>query len=259
MEDLLKTQLIFTVNRRMGKAPACPSNKDNMKLQNEIKDETCPLCFSESKELYSKDKNRIYVLCPVCNLVFVPDRFFMTAEAEKKRYDCHNNTHDDEGYVNFLYRLITPLKENRDNTHNGLDFGSGPIPVFADLMKQDGYDIETYDIFYDNRPELLKQKYDFITVCEVIEHLHNLFTDLTTLFSALNNNGLLAIMTQPAVPADRFFGWRYKNDPTHVLFFSDETFEWIAEQFNCTLIKPGYGVYLLERSKIEACDSVCMR
>ena len=226
-----------------------PINKGSMIHQNEIKGEICPICSSESRELYSKDKNRIYALCPVCNLVFVPERFFMSSEEEKKRYDCHNNTHDDEGYVNFLYRLITPLKEKRDNTYTGLDFGSGPIPVLADLMKQDGYDIETYDIFYDNRPELLKKKYDFITVCEVIEHLHHPISDLKILFSALDDNGLLAIMTQPAVPADRFFGWRYKNDPTHVLFFSDETFEWIAEQFNCILIKSGYGVYLLERNK----------
>ncbi len=221
------------------------SDPDHMANDVTRHSETCPLCFSESNDLYSKDKNRIYLKCPVCRLVFVPEAYFLTAVDEKKRYDFHNNSHDDEGYVTFLYRLISPLKERRDTSHSGLDFGSGPIPVLADLMRQDGYKIETYDIFYDNRPETLLKHYEFITVCEVIEHLHKPMSVLTTLFSALNEDGILAIMTQPAVPADRFFGWRYKNDPTHVLFFSDETFEWIANKFQCSLENPGYGVYLL--------------
>ncbi len=213
---------------------------------NDKTNEKCPLCFSTDGFLYSKDKNRIYIKCDLCRLVFVPERFFITAEVEKARYDRHDNSPDAEGYITFLHRLLDPLIETIDKNLYGLDFGSGPVPVFASLLEKEGHTIETFDIFYDNRPELLLNEYDFITLCEVIEHLHNPLKELFTLFKALKKDGLLAVMTQPPVPAERFSGWRYKNDPTHVLFFSDETFRWIAEKFGCGYSNPEYGVYFLQ-------------
>lgn len=213
---------------------------------NDKTNETCPLCSSTDGFLYSKDKNRIYIRCNICQLVFVPERFFISAEVEKARYDRHDNSPEAEGYIKFLHRLLDPLLETLDKNLYGLDFGSGPVPVFASLLEKEGHTVETYDIFYDNRPELLKNKYNFITVCEVIEHLHRPMDELSTLFKALKPDGLLAIMTQPPVPAERFSGWRYKNDPTHVLFFSDETFEWIAKTFGYEFSNPAYGVYFFK-------------
>ncbi len=29
-----------------------------------------------------------------------------------------------------------------------------------------------------------------------------------------------------------FDSWYYKNDPTHVFFYTKETFEWIREKYN---------------------------
>lgn len=214
---------------------------------NDRTNEICPLCSSTDGFLYSKDKNRFYIRCNICQLVFVPNRFFISVEVEKARYDRHDNSPEAEGYIKFLHRLLDPLLQTLDKNLYGLDFGSGPVPVFASLLEKEGHTIETYDIFYDNRPELLKNKYDFITVCEVIEHLHRPMDELSTLFKALKINGLLAIMTQPPVPAERFSGWRYKNDPTHVLFFSDETFKWISNFFGCEYNNPAYGVFFLSK------------
>lgn len=217
-----------------------------------ITEAKCPLCGSKEGFLYSKDKKRIYIKCRICKLVYVPKRFFISAEAEKKRYDCHRNFPDDKGYITYLKRLLAPLLARIDEKSYGLDFGSGPLPVFAGLLEKKGHRVETFDIFYDNRPELLLNKYDFITVCEVIEHLHDPIFELTRLFSALKENGVLAIMTQPPVSADRFLDWSYKNDPTHVVFFSDESFQWIAEKFNCNYSNPGHGVFFLKKGEQKA-------
>lgn len=216
---------------------------------NDKTNEVCPLCASTNGYLFSEDKNRIYIRCDACSLIFVPGRFFLSPEKEKARYCCHNNSPEDKGYTQFLYRLINPLLKTLDKNCYGLDFGSGPTPVLASLLEKEGHTVETYDIFYDNRPELLQNKYDFITVCEVIEHLHRPMDELTTLFQALKKDGLLAIMTQPAVPAERFPGWRYKNDPTHVLFFSEKTFYFITDLFECGYFNPDYGVFFMKKGK----------
>ena len=71
--------------------------------------EPCPLCFSPYAALLysSRDKNmeRDFFRCPKCDLVFVPDRYHIGAEAEKERYLTHNNVPADEDYRAFLDRL----------------------------------------------------------------------------------------------------------------------------------------------------------
>ena len=50
------------------------------------------------------------------------------------------------------------------------------------------------------------------------------------LTSLLNPQGLLAIMTKRVINPERFANWHYKNDPTHIIFFSENTFQWIANK-----------------------------
>ena len=35
-------------------------------------------------------------------------------------------------------------------------------------------------------------------------------------------------MTKLALDRDAFFGWHYKDDPTHIAFYSRETFEYLS-------------------------------
>lgn len=209
----------------------------------------CPLCAATDGRLYAEDRLRSYYECPVCRLVYVPPGLYPTAAEEKDRYDLHRNTRDDKGYVSFLNRLVSPLKKKLSPNASGLDFGSGPVPVLAELLEEVGLTVASYDIFYDNRPEVLEQQYDFITLSEVIEHLHFPYKTLETLFNALHPGGLLAVMTQPRVSAEAFAGWWYKNDPTHVLFFSDATFEWIGTEFNGESGRSAKDVWFIRKNE----------
>lgn len=213
-------------------------------MNSNIQNITCPLCFSKTVSEFFQDKRRNYYQCNVCNLVFVPSSQFLTAEDEKKRYDLHQNTPEDLGYRAFLSRLFVPLQSCLAPKSTGLDFGSGPAPTLSLMFEQAGHFMTLFDYFYKHDPEALEKQYDFITATEVLEHLHKPKEELDRLWAYLKQGGYLGIMTQCAVPQNAFSTWHYKNDPTHVCFFSRATFTWLALQWNADLTFPDEGVMI---------------
>jgi len=196
---------------------------------------SCPLCLESTITHYHQDKLRDYWQCLHCHLVFVKSQDRLNTDDEKAIYDKHENSFDDLGYQNFLNKLLIPLTNKLKSKASGLDFGSGPGPAILTMMANKGFRMVNYDPYYANNPEVLKQQYDFITCTEVIEHLYHPHQELTLLCQMLKDNGLLGIMTKRLINFEKFRSWHYKNDPTHVCFYSDLTFEYIAEKWGYKL------------------------
>ncbi len=97
---------------------------------------------------------------------------------------------------------------------------------------------------------LLQQQYDFIVASEVVEHLHYPRQELDRLWSCLKPNGLLGIMTKRVIDQEAFSRWHYKSDPTHVCFFSTETFRWLADHWRATLTFPDKDVVLFTKNQV---------
>ncbi|MBT3260729.1 class I SAM-dependent methyltransferase [bacterium] len=195
----------------------------------------CPLCNNKKNNLFYQDKNRDYWKCAVCQLLFVPPDQFLSLEEEKARYDLHRNSPNDPEYRRFLSRLFDPMQQRVAQGSKGLDFGSGPGPTLSAMFVEAGYEMKIYDPFYAQNPEVLNEKYDFITTSEVVEHLHHPGQELTRLRQMLKPNGYLGIMTK-MVPSKEAFGrWYYKNDPTHVCFFSKDTFLWLIDKWEAKI------------------------
>jgi SAM-dependent methyltransferase len=192
---------------------------------------TCPLCSSESS-IYAEDKKRLYRQCSNCHLVFVPDSFILSSEKEKSEYDLHQNDPYDEGYRKFLNRVFNPVTETMKPPATGLDFGCGPGPALYHMFKEQKYEMSLYDLYYYPDKSPLGKTYDFITCTEVIEHIKDPIATFETLFNCLKPNGLLALMTKMVKDKEAFGAWHYKNDPTHIRFYSQQTFRFIAEKFN---------------------------
>jgi len=190
---------------------------------------TCPLCLNKVIKKYHQDKLRDYWQCQKCLLVFIKPECHLSSQQEKSIYDLHQNNPDDKGYRRFLNKLLVPLAKKLTPDAQGLDFGSGPGPAIFVIMNEQGVSVENYDVFYANKPELLKKAYDFITCTEVVEHLYHPHEVFSQLSAMLKSGGLLGIMTKRVINQEKFDNWHYKNDPTHVCFYSDETFEFIAE------------------------------
>lgn len=203
---------------------------------------SCPLCDSIKTSLFHKDSKRPYNQCSQCELIFVPKQFHLNSRDEKAIYDEHQNSPLDQGYRTFLNRLVEPLRQalrhfNFPLNAKGLDFGSGPGPTLSVILEEQGYDMAIYDIFYANRPEVLKQRYDFITSTEVWEHLSEPNNVIQTLFDLGKEKHILGIMTK-RIPQTDFPNWHYIKDPTHVTFFTENTLKYIAKKYDYELLLP---------------------
>lgn len=117
-----------------------------------------------------------------------------------------------------------------------MDFGSGPVPAISHLLREARYEVASYDVFYADDPEVLNRKYDFVTASEVAEHLHSAGETLDRIWTCINPGGILGIMTGIRTEDVDFESWYYVRDPTHVIFFSEKTMNWLAAHWNARII-----------------------
>lgn len=190
---------------------------------------TCPLCQRNQIVFYCADSKRPYLHCKVCDLVFVPANYHISSGLEKAEYDKHQNSAEDYGYRTFLSRLSEPLLERLEPRSKGLDFGCGPGPALPAMLAAHGHRVEIYDPFYAHYPEVLERQYDFVTTTEVFEHLREPARTLNQLWSLVKPGGVLGVMTKLVANKTAFEKWHYKNDPTHIIFFSKTTMQWLAD------------------------------
>ncbi|MBU3020200.1 class I SAM-dependent methyltransferase [Aestuariibacter sp. A3R04] len=210
---------------------------------------SCPLCHCADTEFYHQDTRREYFQCTHCYLVFVHPDLLPTLTREKQEYDLHENHAADEGYRQFLSRARDPVVNSMKKGARGLDFGCGPAPVLADMLTNNGFIMDVFDpIYAPSEPVLYRRHYyDFITCTEAIEHFHQPVKELKLFSSLLKENGLLVVMTKRVESKSRFTNWHYKNDLTHVSFFSDATFYYIGDRMGFNVSFRGKDVVLLKK------------
>jgi SAM-dependent methyltransferase len=143
----------------------------------------------------------------------------------------HNNNVDDVRYQQFVSPVTSAVMNDYSPKHKGLDFGAGTGPVISKVLTDNQFNIKAYDPFFHNHPQLLDETYDFIACCEVIEHFYTPCKEFSLLKSLLKPNGRLYCMTDIYNENIDFHGWYYKNDPTHVFFYQQQSFRYIKDKF----------------------------
>lgn len=207
----------------------------------------CPLCGHERVAPYFRDKRRPYLQCLRCRLVFVSPAYRPSRAQERAEYDLHQNDVQDPGYRRFLSRMVSPLRARLPVGARGLDFGCGPGPALAAMLEEVGYSMALYDPYYRPEPDVLESGYDFICATEVVEHLHHPGRELDRLWRLLAPGGVLGIMTKLVSDRTAFASWHYKNDITHVCFFSRDTWTWWADAYGARVAFHGADVILLDQ------------
>ncbi len=192
----------------------------------------CTLC---SSPLINK-RDKYYYNCDVCKAIVMDEKFYLSAEDEKARYETHNNDVNDVGYQNFTLPITNYVVENLLPEHNGLDFGSGTGPVISSMLLKRGFDIVQYDPFFAPNRNVLNNRFDYIVSCEVFEHFHKPDIEIYNLMALLKNDGLLLIMTMLYNDQIDFKTWNYRNDATHVFIYRKETIEYIADRKKLEII-----------------------
>ena len=216
----------------------------------------CPLCSSQDVNGYHQDSRRNYFQCHVCQLVFVDPQQRLNAEQEKSEYDLHQNNSADQGYRQFLNRLYQPMLRQLPSCANGLDFGCGPGPTLSLMFEEAGHTMAIYDPFYFNDKAVLTVPYDFITATEVMEHVYQPKQILEQLWQCLKPGAVLGLMTKLVTDQDGFSRWHYKNDLTHVCFYSEKTFTFLASALQAELSIIGNDVIILRKNKSSECGSL---
>jgi hypothetical protein len=209
----------------------------------------CPLCLSSNINLFFTDHQKYnckklqieFFRCEVCSLIF-KDKVLDLAE-QKSRYSKHQN-HLTEDYRNFLLRLWNPLKRHLATNAKGLDFGCGPFPAAEIIITNDNFNCRSYDPLFQPDQNLLKLKYDFVFCSEVVEHFAQVAKDWNTLRGLVQKSSLIGIMTAFA-PLD-FANWHYHRDPTHVSFYCENTFNWIAKNYALEIIETAPNVCIFK-------------
>ena len=189
-----------------------------------------------------------YWRCRFCEARFLDPGQRMTAAEERRHYLTHRNDPTDPGYRRFLSKLSDPLLERLAPRLGGLDFGCGPGPALAAMLREAGHMMAVYDPFFAPDLDVLTRRYDFITCSDVMEHLHHPADIFDQLDGLLRPGGWLAVMTTFQTEDSRFAQWRYRREPTHVVFYREATFRKIAGQRGWSCEIPVKDVALLHKS-----------
>ncbi|MFA5035162.1 MAG: class I SAM-dependent methyltransferase [Candidatus Margulisiibacteriota bacterium] len=190
---------------------------------------TCPLC-SSTAEIFQEHRGTIFYKCSGCRSVFRDPKNDLSPAEEKKRYEAHHNDPTDPGYREYVAPLVTAVTQSFKPGDQGLDFGSGPGAIITTLLREQGYQVESYDPFFNDNS--LKPAYDYIVCSEVIEHFRSPAKEFARLRKMIKPGGALFCLTRLYEEGIDFSAWFYKNDPTHRFFYSRQALEWIKTKFD---------------------------
>lgn len=216
----------------------------NNSVGDKIGAELCKLCGKTAVSLM-KPEFPVYYHCNQCDLIFIDEAFHVNADDELKRYKQHNNSGENKGYVNYLRDFLKAAEiDSIDNVKSALDFGCGPEPVLKTLLLETGIDnVDVYDPYFFPDRIFKGKKYGLITCTEVLEHLKDPFAAISLLHSLLSEKGILAIKTLFHTTSNHFDKWWYRNDTTHICFYSAKTFNWMSFNF-------GFKINILDDNSI---------
>ncbi len=208
------------------------SHSGNAELMGTRRLKPCALCGGKNIEPFRVDPGQIsYYRCLDCAYICLNPSARLSHAEEKRRYELHNNSPDDPGYRLWLQTFLDfALNPPPASGTKVLDFGSGPVPVLAGMLKEKGYMVRLEDPFF--APAHPEGPFSLITALEVFEHLSEPALVLGDLGKRLSPGGRLCLSTEflPDNPGD-FETWPYRSDATHISFFSRKGLTEAAARF----------------------------
>ena len=207
----------------------------------------CIVCNSKRIRIFITIKEKVYWKCSFCFCKFLDKKYYVDLDTERKHYLKHENHIENTDYRKFLSRITNPLKKYISKNEKGLDYGCGFAPALVKMLSEEGYTIECYDPFFFPNKSVFLNKYQFITCSEVVEHFFTPFEEFKKIDNILDVNGHLAIMTTFMTDDNLFKDWYYRRDPTHVVFYNNETFKVIASLMNWSIINSSKNIIVFRK------------
>jgi len=193
--------------------------------------------------------DRQYYACASCGGIFLDRSLLLNPEDERQRYLLHENTLENSSYREYLGHFIDAIMDFPDVSEitsknwKIFDYGSGPEPSLVKLLREQGFDARGRDPYFLPDTEAFPEGADLVTCLEVVEHFANPLQDFVLAAECLRVGGFFAIGThllddgiQTDVPesgpvlSDRFISWWYRQDPTHISFYSRKALCLVAKE-----------------------------
>lgn len=219
----------------------------------------CPICQSSDFIPFQTFQKPVknYFQCSHCEFVQLSEDEMVSFEAERLRYEHHENQ-DSPGYRSFFQALLKQVQVNlaesidfaEKSSFKGLDYGCGPFkgehPFLVGLLREIGYSMDYFDpYFYAVEPS---GAYDFIVSTEVIEHIQDPFTFLNKMKGLLKPQGWIFLMTSPFVGRNAFESWSYRRDETHISFYNEKNMKLLAKRCGLKLKSHHNNLFVLQNS-----------
>ena len=190
----------------------------------------CPICSGTNVFSFQLIGSIEYFRCKTCLGLFTDPKSRLSPEKEEERYSLHNNDVDDPEYRKFLSKLFDPLIKKLKKESRGLDYGCGPGPALASMLREEGFSVDIYDPYFFPDESYRDKEYDFFTCTEAAEHFYEPQKEFNKLDQVLADKGILGVMTNFYEDTINFEDWYYRKDPTHVVFYTVKTLQCIAEE-----------------------------
>ena len=211
----------------------------------------CLICHADTVRFTDSKMEIETYRCSHCAVLFKDPRSHQSFSLQKQRYDLHENDAEDAGYRRYFQQFLDFVLPEAGQCESALDFGCGSSTLLAEMLTEQGIETTAYDPIYHPEVPYRESTYDLITSVEVFEHLHDPVAVFEMLTGLLNRHGILAVRTAfaPAEMQD-YLDWYYRQDPTHVVFFSPKTFQVMCEDTGMTYLGDnGKNIVLMGSSK----------
>ena len=200
----------------------------------------CHICDKATESFVHEKTNITYYHCKACEYIFKSPECYQDFDTQKERYNLHTNDENDEGYKAYkayFQRFLDFTLPLVGRPKTALDFGCGESSILAKMLEVKGIGCEYYDPIYHPNTLNNSKKYELIVSTEVFEHLHQPREVFQSLLGRLEGGGYLALQTQfHTNDIEIFKKWYYHQDPTHIVFFTANTFKVLCERYACKFV-----------------------
>ncbi|MGZ9899879.1 methyltransferase domain-containing protein [Shewanella gaetbuli] len=207
----------------------------------------CPLCNNPT-QFFVQDKKRAFNLCRQCGLVSADPRSHVMPNVEAKRYGRNPKGAKQRQLTQFITPLLAQINQQQPGSLSGLNFGRVLDQQCVTMIQDSGHLINQYDPFFAADQRVLQNQYDFVCSYKVFEHFRHPKKEWALLSSIIKPGGWLAISTPLLTELAHFNKWHYKNNPTHVSFYQQQTFEYLALHSEFTLLFASQALILMQKS-----------